>query len=213
MSSEIPVYPRQPTIDIGTVDPGPSPSGITNTLDYKLKTISQQELEHQTPTLDSILIEIERQYSEGLIPTGYQYYYWYYEFELSENLDTGLIINDLYNPVSATYEQGRLILTPQDLSLGGSIGIRLYFIFHPTNYTTPNNQSQWYIGISRDNAPYDLLMNISKGNVSFYYSSSHPTGKFCDIGLMPLTAFYNETMYPHDGIKLFGSPRLPIDIS
>ena len=214
MSSEIPVYPCQPTIDIGTVSPGPSPSGISTKYDFLLETISQQDLEQQTPTIESIFTEIERQYTEGIIPTGYQYYFYYYQFEMSENLDTGIIINDLYDPVHGTYEQGRLILTPQNLPSGTTIGVRLYFIFHPTNYTTESNQTQWYIGIARDNTQCDLIMNVTKANVSFYYSSPHSlTGKYCNIGLCPITGIFNETMYPEDGIKLFGSQRLPIDIS
>ena len=213
MSSEIPVYPQQPIIDIGSVQPGPSPTGISTKYDYLLKTISQSELEQETPTLESILIEIERQYHEGIIPTGYQYYYWYYEFEIDEQLYTGLVSNDLFD--GSNFRFGSINLSPVNLTTGQTIGVRLYFIYHPTNYATESTQTEWYIGFARDNTPADLQFTITNQEgtqIAYYYSSSH-SGKYCGIGLVPIISISSERMYPQNGIKLFGTQRLPIDIS
>ena len=213
MSSEIPVYPQQPIIDIGTIAPGPSPSGLRQQYDYLLETISQEDLESNTPTLSSIFTEIERRYHEGILPTGYQYYFWFYEFELDEELATGLKCNELAygsSPYSAY-----LILTPKSLETGQSIGVRIYFIYHPTNYTSTSTQTEWYIGIARDNTPKDLeiYINNTYSTVSSYHYSNDGHAKTCNIGLLPITAVSTERMYPQTGIKLFGSQRLPIDIS
>ena len=108
-----------------------------------------------------------------------------------------------------------LILTPKSLESGQSIGVRIYFIYHPTNYLSTSMQTEWYVGIARDNTPKDLeiYINNTYSTVSSYHYSNDGHAKTCNIGLLPITAVTTERMYPQTGIKLFGSQRLPIDIS
>ena len=221
--SEIPIYPRQPIIDVGSVEPdGPTsgfpsdPSGI----DVQLMEISQSELEFQTPTLEDIKSEIERLFSNGTIPQNYQYYYWVQTRQSTTNsfLDTGLNSQTFYITYNSSIDDqdnGRIGMqsfgSPTEES---PLVVKMYFIYHPNNYQSSNPVNEWYFGYAKDNSEYDLEVPINEpyGALQswYFYSGPERDAKQSTIGLVPWTGTRNETLYPTNGIIIFGSNRLPL---
>lgn len=187
--------------------PGPEPIEVT------LFHIDQEALEAETPTISSIQTEIKQMAEEGELPTDFQYFYWVLDCELSSTLDTGIICNDMVISNLSGNQNGKLYLDPKNLSSEQTLGVKIYFIFHPINYETTHAVTEWYIGFSKDDSTADLFAYLKgPGDIFpvYYYSSLNY--KYTNIGLLPWTNTETETLYPQtNGLTLYASNRLPIN--
>ena len=212
MSSEIPVYPSQPTIDIGTVEPHGAPQyDLSNEPEAQILYLSEEEvsdLHWSTPT--SAAQFVETCYIEETIPTGYQYYYWYIDVPVNSDISTGIISNMMYRSNTGFY-YGRLIIGPGEGETN-EFTVRIWFIFHPTNRY--NGYGYWYVGVSKDNDNVKFKALIENTSTQDLYALSYPntsisSAKMFKMFMIPWNTCENGTFTPNE-LKLLASNKLPI---
>lgn len=214
MSDTIPIMPLPETIE-NWIPSEIRPHPGNDPIEVELFTISHEDLIVDTPTIQSIQTEIKRMYDENEIPKNYQFYYYVLNFTVNNNdtLDTGILSNQLANSQETGFQTSKLFLKPNGITEGEEMAVKMYFIFHPSNYEN-QNVTDWYIAFSKDNTPFNLYVYLEENTgISTYYaySSANSGGKYTIMGLLPWTGNVSELMYPEGNLTLYASNRLPID--
>ena len=212
MSSEIPVYPSQPTIDIGTVEPQGAPQyDLSNDPEAQILYLSEEEVSelHWSTPSDAAQF-VETCYIEDTIPTGYQYYYWYIDVPVTSDISTGIITNMMYHSGTG-FNYGRLIIGP-DAEETNEFTVRIWFIFHPTNRY--NGYGYWYVGVSKDNDDIKFKAIVENTVSNDYYALSYspatlPASKMYKLFMIPWNTSENGIFTPNE-LKLLASNKLPI---
>lgn len=209
MSEEIPVYPRQPFLNIGSVPLGPPTQGFPeNVNERKVLELTEEEVTElgwDTP-MDAGAF-VQEQWATDYIPKGYQYYYWYIDIPLEESAEafqTGIISN-FFN--AGGEQTNKLILGAED----GDITIRMWFIFHPAQESSTNN---WYIACSNKDETGKMFARLqSYDGHSTYYISRHDSdiasSRYSETFFIPWTECYNGTLTPDD-LTVYASNNNPL---
>lgn len=207
MSDIIPIMPQPEIIDNWVPsEVRPHPGKATD--EVVLMTITHEELETETPTLQDIQAEIERMVTEDELPK-YDFYYWVIQSTLSAAVNTGLLSNKLWSSsTQGNFVDSQIVLNKYT----DDIEFRMYFIYHPLNYTTSATNSKWFIGICKDDSDAEMriFLKSTSYEVNSYISDPENSLPCTNLALMSWTGTSSQTMYPPIDIQIWGSNRLPL---
>ena len=209
MSREIPVYPSQPILSIGSVESdGPPQYNLDGGEERVILSLNEDEVSSLgwSDPSDAALF-INTCYEEETIEHGYQYYYWYIDVEVTEKIETGLICNTMWHNPGNGNNTTELELN----TINGGYNVRIWFIFHPTDLPTA---SQWYIGLSKDSTSPQMFAALrNTSHLDLYIMSDlvqeSPNTFPSKMFLVPWTDSSNNTFVPRS-LTLIASNKLPL---